>query len=1428
MQILIAAGGSAAAASQAKYESLTAVSILARLRCDELLAIADGASLERLFGFASGSKSALRLVVSRTSGSLFFSGRDDAEGGYCFCTVARTSLTSGEFVTVSVFRTNGAATNAQVIIRQNGTTLENQTSAVAYGALPTGSGNGAINIGNGTYGLAVDAVAVFNRAVTTSDHDTAFTAGTSGLVGGYLFSEGSGSTSADVVSGGTALTLTSVTWDAGGTWDGAAPVFTSLSISNPNTSYTIGTLLDPITVTALDQFGATFLGTLADCSVESLTLPVGVVGTLFEPFVSGIATFDDLTATAGGDVRALLAQPRTANWLRVRVKDAAGTWRDVRSISGADYQVSAVVTRDQEAPASFASVTLRSGTGASAIKPALTTAPANASGRLLDVGREFEIYTTVTDVGAAPSDSAFSLVFQGRIDTIDDTSVDVIRFSGRDGMVAILDAVFGATLSYGTSAGVAVQDVIQLMLTQVLGSGVMTLSTPVSPAWLIVDTPVYTVKIGTSLYAAIKQLTDQIGWRLAINYPSNVPTLQLLGPNRSPTVADWTLAASEIRSVDEVALSLEPIRNRVTVQYRDASGVPQTPVVSESTASIAAYGLRPMVIVEAASSQIRTSTQATRMADAIRVDLSLPLLTYTLTHQHAFWQILPGHVVDVLANSVHFDTTQRLACARTVLTLENGGGSVALSMRGSPASRGRSWLDLSGPTPDIDVTSTDTFASATFSSGGTLRINVIGPVAASAVRAAVSTSGPPSSADVDSATGTLSVGSSMASLTTPGSYTVGTTVYVAARAYIGGVGGRVIQLVVNRDAEAGTLAIGPSLTVRTEFSDTLCTITYVGTGTITVADNGGAYAAAPASPFTRGRAAAGSNTVNTVSIRAELAGQTITNDVTIPPRSTIDTDTVTPDLDVAPVSIPTNGGSAALHVEYVVTATNPKAGGPAPTITATFDASFLTLQRWTGSVWTAVGTGDTLTSGARVRALRPPFGREVQTVTFRAALTGGGAESIQRTVPNQDVPIAPRLKITQVGSTNTSKTLRIATVVGGAQVRWTGGSATLVTGLASGTYGAEPQDYEFARPALGAGDTSALFEALANTVTDADFETISTVDRDTLGILVRAETIAETTTTQTVRVSASTKFADAAGTVTLTAKGTATVVVGGSGSLPVGDARSLTISTADGTIGAGFSVDYVITKPPVGGLPARVSWRVADDAGTLVPDSDAVDVQPVISLVPGRIVVVAVTESGPDLTIRWQAFNASGSEATATADVSANVYATAPGAAEGSPTTPSISRVSGAYQITITRTANSAYRVALTFTPATANGTATTALDVRVPTFMSPTGSGAPRFTGCSVTVSNGPGLIGANITLAFSVADAPAGYTVNAIVDGGSDGVTTHYAISTGAVIGFGRFTSAGGFIINDRIRGQITMQDADGNQIAARAIPSTQYWAA
>ncbi len=74
---------------------------------------------------------------------------------------------------------------------------------------------------------------------------------------------------------------------------------TSLEVTNPNTDYTLGVLLDPITVRAVDEVDATWLGAIGSCVVTSLSLPLTVVGTLTKPFVAGIATFDDLVPDDG-------------------------------------------------------------------------------------------------------------------------------------------------------------------------------------------------------------------------------------------------------------------------------------------------------------------------------------------------------------------------------------------------------------------------------------------------------------------------------------------------------------------------------------------------------------------------------------------------------------------------------------------------------------------------------------------------------------------------------------------------------------------------------------------------------------------------------------------------------------------------------------------------------------------------------------------------------------------------------------------------------------------------------------------------------------------------------------------------------------------------------------------------------------------------
>jgi hypothetical protein len=1041
------------------------------------------------------------------------------------------------------------------------------------------------------------------------------------------------------------------------------PIFTSLQITNPNTSYTIGALLSPITVRALDQFGNTFLGTVpADgstpaghCAASSLTLPVGVTGTLIEPFVSGIATFDDLTAALiSSTLRDLLAGRRAAHWCRIMVKDAAGTFRDLRDIGGQDYQVSAVVTRDQEAPAATATVTVRSGRGLGSVQPGMSLATQNLTGRLLDVGREFQVWTCLTEVGTVPGTGDFDLIHHGRVDTINAADINMIRLTGRDLSVRILDGVFGSTQTYGTAGGVAIQTVLQSMLDTVLGSGAVTLNTPVSPAWLITNTPVYTVPIGTSLYAAMRQLVDQIGWRLTYNYPGDVATLQLLGPNRAAALADWTLAASEIRAVNDVTFSLEPVRNSVTVQYTDASFVVQTPVVATSSGSISAYGFRPMVVKESASSQIRTSTQAQRMADAIRDDLSLPLLTKELTHQHGFYPILPGHVIDVLPNGVHFDATTRLAVARTVLTLENGGGSMTMALRGAPASRGRGWLDLGGP-------------------------------------------------------------------------------------------------------------------------------------------------------------------------------------------SLVDTNTVTPTMIVTPISIPTNGGTAALHTEFVVTGLNP-AGGALPVLRVYFDAAYLTVQRWTGSAWTGLSDGEAITTGTSVRALRPPFGREVQRITFTATLSGGGVDRVVLTVPNRD-PVAPAVIATQTASTSTSKTYRITTTIGGLQVRWTGGSATKTAGPALNVYGTEPQDYTFDRPAPLGPDADALFECVAGTgagaISDADSVTVPAIGRDTVPMLTRARIIATTASTYTVRVSASAAFNARNGVITLTQLQGVTALLGASARVE-GDTDFATITMVDGDITTELASvpayrDYIVSRPAFAAAPGRASFRVAGrfaedlDAS---PDSDSVDIQPQDFQPIYRVIAVAAVQSGAVITQRFRMFDATGVSRTFTDTANIAVLVTeTPSVGSITQTTIAVSYDAGNdwLHYSITRTAGSGYLSVIQIQPSF--GCSRTDAVMPLPSYMPPGTAGTtPRFASVNV-VNTGTSSTAGNLNVVYTGENLPSGGSYRLSVDNST-------FISAGVFTGTGSsFTvlSAGAYTDGtappsgksaDRARGTLEMLDSSGVTVVSVPLPYNEFF--
>jgi hypothetical protein len=1138
--------------------------------------------------------------------------------------------------------------------------------------------------------------------------------------------------------------------------------------------------------------------------------------------------------TIAGAERTLLAGQRVAHFLRVRVANHLGTLVDLRTVSGADYQLSATIVSNVDTPADTATVVVRAGRQTGSLAPLMVTGTVSASGRLIDVGRSIIIDVATLAIGSTPSGGDWRTVFDGTIDTISQGDGQRLTLSCRNRMLPILDAT---TASTTTILPAPAQDMLASLLTLGLGAGAPAIVTPASPGW----TPAaIAVERGSSVWQKMAQIADQIGWLVRYRWNGNTPELRFFAPNRSLSSADWTLSSAEVAAVREAALDLGPVRNEIQVGYR-TSPTGALLIAQAQDFTRTGDGVRRLIIDEEASSQVDTLAEAQAMADAILSDLKAPPYSHTLTHRHALWCVEVGDIIDVPSNGVTHDLTQRLAVVGTELTVGSGGGSMTLRLRGAPASRTSSWLTLGGGGSRATVDTTT--ASASFTASGAVRVNVIGPVEASSVRAAVSTSAPPSATDVDTATGGLTASANMAALTSPGTYAVGTTVYVAAAAYIGSVQQRVVQLVVVRDAAAGTVAVGPDLEVRMSMDATTATVTWVGDGTIEMSEDGGAYAAPPGSPFTRARGAQGADTVRTLTFRAILSGQTISNTVTIPPRATVDTDTVSPDLRLIPQTAA--GGDPATYVEWQVTASNPKAGGPAPTITATWSGTL--VDRWNGSAWVSITSGATLTTGDRVRATRPSNGATPGVFTVRSEISGGSAEEIQRSIPMRTIVLPPAVVCTVIGSTATSKTYRITSLSGGGQVRYIGGSATQTSGLAVNVLGAEPQDYAFARPPFRTGDADALFECVVNGLVDSDSVTIPEVGRDTAPILTRVRIIAEGATTCTIRVSASTanstNATGLAALITLVQRQAAMVVDVTSGATDVeGVQRGVQIAQTDGyygAIGGTYGIafrDYVVTKPAIGALPARVTFRVDDQSGSnLVPDADSVDIQPQVPLTPGRIVVLSMIPSGgANLVIRWRAFRADGTQETNTSNTAIRTYETAPGAStEGAPVDPGNTYDSGNawFTSTITRVAGSTYRVWLVLDPSGAGGTQRTEFWGTLPAFVAAgTGDTTPRIESVSV-VNTGTSSTAGDLRVVFGGVNLPAGGSYRLSVDGSTfvsanvfTGATSPVTVLSAEAYTDGVAPPSGKSV--DRARGLLEMLDAGGATVDSAAIPYNQFW--
>ncbi len=409
--------------------------------------------------------------------------------------------------------------------------------------------------------------------------------------------------------------------------------------------------------------------------------------------------------------RLALQQRRAAHWLFVSVRDADGTYQDLATFGGNNYVLAATITSQLDTPATSATITVRAGKGADSIAPLMTDATANTDGRLIDVARDVRIQMAITGPTDTPDGDDIITIFLGTIDRVSSQNGETLTLSCRDKLVPILDGSFDRTRSYGDGS-TPVEMVLQQMLDDALGTAAPTLLTRVSPGWAPPGEPYQiTARRGESLWQKMLELTDQIGWLVRYKWNgAHISELVLFEPDRLSTTAKYTLQDSsdptrinEVREVQEAALDLAGVRNSVQIAYYPAGSGTQAFYTAQDSSSIAAYRKRPLIISELKSSQINSAVTAQRMGDAILPDIALPAFTHTVRTTHAFWPAEPGDIIGVPPNDVTHDAEQLLAVTDVTATLEAGGGSTTMQMRGRPASKGKAWLRLAGAVDDPDA-----------------------------------------------------------------------------------------------------------------------------------------------------------------------------------------------------------------------------------------------------------------------------------------------------------------------------------------------------------------------------------------------------------------------------------------------------------------------------------------------------------------------------------------------------------------------------------------------------------------------------------------------------------------------------------------------------------------------------------------------------
>lgn len=417
--------------------------------------------------------------------------------------------------------------------------------------------------------------------------------------------------------------------------------------------------------------------------------------------------------------RGLLLEAQSAVHFRALVADQSDVLRDLTdpTVAGADFALSGTLTDEGDNPCESLELVLAREHGD------LSLAPLRGDSRLnnptlagswtpmIDVWRRVQLDVARVPTWLTPESTDWWTRFVGRVEEYDDGG-ETLKLQCRD-QGARIEARWidqqrqypnAADLGTGGCGGSAGSRETTLARILADNGALATLFVPLATGSCLVektDPEDDYVQRGL-LLPTLRGIAQQIGWD--VNFKRWDPAtlafrLTLFEPKRSQLAPDFHLFASDVFSTETGATNVNEIRNRVTVTYPDSTkrdnrgGALKSSVTVDDAGSQAAYDIRAMEAQEDATSQIDTSTEATRMANAILADLSSARRT-TSVETLCFPELQTQDFVGVQADLLRTTALYKGAVKSFRHAFGRDKSSSTLGLEGQPSRGTDAWLSL--------------------------------------------------------------------------------------------------------------------------------------------------------------------------------------------------------------------------------------------------------------------------------------------------------------------------------------------------------------------------------------------------------------------------------------------------------------------------------------------------------------------------------------------------------------------------------------------------------------------------------------------------------------------------------------------------------------------------------------------------------------